>query len=268
MSERSEYAPGEFCWVDLATSDPEAAAKLYGELLGWETQPAGPAEETGGYAFFLRDGKQVAGYGPLQGEGQPPAWASYVKVADADQNAEKVRQAGGNVLIGPFDLPADSGRMAVIADPSGAIVCSMQQKQHQGAQLVNEVGSWTWNQLATPDLEAAKDFYGTVFDWELEQSEEAPPDSPYWMWQVGGQRWEEGLAGAMVMGDDMPPGTPPHWMVYFAVADADAAIETVKRHGGNLVFGPQDIPVGRLAVFTDPQGAAFAVIQPDYPEAR
>src|SRR5688572_5987154 len=64
MSERSEYAPGEFCWVDLATSDTDAAAKLYGDLLGWETRSAGPVEETGGYAFFLRDGKQVAGYGP------------------------------------------------------------------------------------------------------------------------------------------------------------------------------------------------------------
>ncbi len=85
MSERSEYAPGEFCWVDLATSDTDAAAKLYGELLGWETQSAGPVEETGGYGFFLRDGKQVAGYGPLQAEGQPPAWSSYVKVADADE---------------------------------------------------------------------------------------------------------------------------------------------------------------------------------------
>jgi predicted enzyme related to lactoylglutathione lyase len=156
----------------------------------------------------------------------------------------------------------------VMADPSGAIVCIMQQKQHQGAQLVNEVGSWTWNQLATPDLDAAQDFYGKVFDWDLEQSEQAPPDSPYSMWQVEGQRWEEGIAGAMVLGGDLPADTPPHWMVYFAVADADVAIETVKRHGGSLLFGPQDIPVGRLAVFTDPQGAAFAVIQPDYPEGR
>ena len=101
MSERSEYAPGEFCWVDLATPDTDAAAKLYGELLGWETQPAGPVEETGGYGFFLRDGKQVAGFGPLQGEGQPPAWASYVKVVDADETAEKVKQAGATSSWSP-----------------------------------------------------------------------------------------------------------------------------------------------------------------------
>jgi uncharacterized protein len=268
MSERSEYATGEFCWVDLATSDTGAAAKLYGELLGWETQPAGPVEDTGGYAFFLRDGKQVAGYGPLQAEGQPPAWSSYVKVPDADETVERVRQAGGNVFADPFDLPADSGRVAGIADPSGAIFCVMQQEQHQGAQLVNEVGSWTWNQLATSDLETAKDFYGKAFDWGLKLAEEAPPDSPYWMWQVTGQRWEEGIAGAMPIEGNLPPGTPPHWMVYFTVEDADVAIETVKRHGGTVLFGPQEIPVGRLAVFTDPQGAAFAVMQPDYPESR
>jgi predicted enzyme related to lactoylglutathione lyase len=268
MSERSEYAPGEFCWVDLATSDTNAAAKLYGELLGWEAESAGPVEETGGYGFFTRNGKQVAGYGPLQREGQPTTWSSYVKVVDADETAEKVNGAGGSVFMEPFDLPADSGRMAVIADPSGAVVCIVQQKQHHGAELVNEVGSWTWNQLATPDLDAARDFYGKVFDWSLEHAAEAPPESPYWMWQVEGQRWEEGIAGAMVMGPETPAGTPPHWMVYFAVENADAAVETVERHGGALLFGPQAIPVGRLALFTDPQGAAFGVIQPDYPEAR
>jgi predicted enzyme related to lactoylglutathione lyase len=254
--------------VDLATSDTDAAAKLYGELLGWKTQSAGPVEETGGYAFFLRDGKQVAGYGPLQGEGQPPAWASYVKVADADETAEKVKQAGGTVLMGPFDLPADSGRMAVIADTSGAIVCVMQQKQHQGAQLVNEVGSWTWNQLATPDLDAAKDFYGKVFGWDLRQSEEAPPDSPYWMWQGrgtevgGGDRRSDANGGRHGAGHPVPlDGLLCRRGRRHRPRDRQAT-------RGTLLFGPQDIPVGRLAVFSDPQDAAFAVIQPDYPEGR
>jgi predicted enzyme related to lactoylglutathione lyase len=92
---------------------------------------------------------------------------------------------------------------------------------------------------------------------------------PYLVWQVDGQRWEEGLAGAMVMGaDDMPPDTPPHWMVYFCVEDAGKAAAQVKGSGGTLVFGPLRIPVGELAVFTDPHGAYFAVIEPDYPEAR
>jgi predicted enzyme related to lactoylglutathione lyase len=267
MSERTEYVPGEFTWVDLGTSDTEAAARFYAELLGWEAQPAEPVEESGGYGFFLHDGKQVGGYGPLP-EGAHPAWTGYVKVADADETAEKIKQAGGNVFFDPMDLPADAGRMAVAMDPQGAVFAFTQQGSHHGAQLVNEVGSWTWNQLATNDMKGAADFYGQVFGWQLEKSPDAPPDSPFSMWQVEGQRWPEGLAGAGAMGDEIPAGTPPHWMVYFGVGDADAASETVRQHGGQVLLEGLDIPVGRLAVYVDPQGAAFAVIQPNYPEPR
>jgi len=72
----------------------------------------------------------------------------------------------------------------------------------------------------------------------------------------------------MAMGDEMPSDIPSHWMVYFAVADADAAVETVQGHGGTLAIGPLDIPLGRLAAFIDPQGAAFAVIESHYPDPR
>ena len=89
-----------------------------------------------------------------------------MKVEDADATCEKVNVAGGSVLFGPMDLPAESGRMAVVADTGGAAFCLMQQNQHRGAQLVNEPGSWTWNQLVTNDLEGAKGFYGTVFGWD------------------------------------------------------------------------------------------------------
>ncbi|MGZ5337203.1 MAG: VOC family protein [Solirubrobacterales bacterium] len=268
MSERSEYKPGEFCWVDLGTSDVDAAAGFYGELLGWKHEVLEAAEEMGGYGFFLRDGKQVAGIGPLPDEGTPPAWSSYVMVADADETLDKVKEAGGNVLMGPIDLPAEAGRMAVCQDTAGAFFSIIEQNQHKGAELVNEPGSWTWNQLATRDIDGAKDFYGKVFGWELEQAEGAPPDSPFFIWQVDGQKWEEGLAGAMTIGSDMPADAPPNWQVYFAVEDADAAIEKTKGAGGALFFGPQTIPVGKLAVLSDPQGAVFAIIEPDYAEPR
>jgi predicted enzyme related to lactoylglutathione lyase len=267
MSERSEYAPGEFCWVDLSTPDVEAATKFYGELLGVERQAApGPPEETGGYGFLVKDGKQIAGISPIMSEGQPPAWSGYVKVADADQTVAKVRDAGGRVLFDPIDIPNESGRMAVFADPQGAVFSVMQQKQHQGAQLVNEPGSWTWNNLMTSDVDGAKKFYGEVFGWKADQNEEAPPN--VLMWQVEGQRWPEGLGGLMAMGSDIPSGTPPHWQVYFAVDDADGAIEKTRSAGGSLLFGPLDVPVGRLAVLGDPQGANVAIIESRYPDPR
>jgi predicted enzyme related to lactoylglutathione lyase len=269
MSGRSDYAPGEFCWVDLATTDVDAAAALYSELLGWAFEPApGPPELTGGYGFFTRDGKMMAGLGRVMNEGQPPAWSSYVAVADVDATAAKVREAGGQVYMGPIDLPNESGRLAVVADTTGAVLGIIELRKHTGAQVVNEPGAWTWNQLATPSAAASRDFYGQVLGWELTQAEGVPADLPYFMWQVEGQRWPEGLAGAMVMGDAFPPDTPSHWMAFFAVPEIGAAVDTVARHGGTLQMGPQKVPSGSFAVMIDAQGAPFSVVEPHYPEPR
>jgi predicted enzyme related to lactoylglutathione lyase len=267
MSERTEYAPGEFCWVDLSTADVEAAKAFYGDLLGVEAESApGDPEETGGYGFFTKNGKMVAGFGPTQRDEQPSAWSSYIKVEDADATAKQVEEAGGEVHFGPIDLPNESGRMAVLQDPTGAFVCINQQQKHPGAQLVNELGTWNWNNLMTRDLDAAKDFYGEVFGWTATHNDEAPDF--VWMWQVDDQRWPEGCAGLMEMGSDVPADAPPYWQVYLMVENADEAIEKTKAAGGRLVFGPLEIPVGRVATLFDPQGAAFSIIEPDFPEPR
>jgi predicted enzyme related to lactoylglutathione lyase len=267
MSERSEYANGEFCWVDLATTDVDAATDFYGELLGVDAEPApGDPEETGGYGFFTKEGKMICGYGPTQQEGQPPAWSSYVKVEDAEATAEKARGAGGQVIFGPIDLPNESGRIAVLQDSTGAFISINQQQRHRGAELVNEPGAWTWNNLLTDDMAAAKEFYGEVFDWSATHNEQAP--EYVWMWQVEGQRWPEGLGGLMEMGTDVPAGLPPHWEVYFMIDDLDQSVEMVKASDGQLFFGPREIPMGRIAVVADPQGGSCSLIESNYPEPR
>lgn len=268
MSERSGYHAGEFCWVDLSTGDVDAGIAFYRGLMGWSAVSAGPVEETGGYGFFTFKGKQVAGYGPAQ-DGAPLAWGSYVAVDDADATAAAISAAGGTVLVPVMDLPQDAGRMAVATDPSGAVFGIVQHGSHSGAELVNEVGTWTWNHLNTRDLAQARSFYGSVFGWTAEPSAGAPPDSPYLMWQVEGQRWEEGLGGVSQMGDaDFPPEVPPHWLVYLAVGDADDAVAKTVSAGGSVMMPVVRIPVGRMAVLTDPQGAAFGIIEPDYSEGR
>ena len=267
MSERTGYAPGEFCWVDLASTDIEAGKRFYGELLGVDAEAApGDPEETGGYGFFTKDGKMIAGFGPTMQEGQPSAWSSYISVSDADETVEKAKEAGGNVIFGPVDLPNESGRMAVLQDPTGAFISINQQQNHPGAQLVNEPGTWTWNNLLTRDVDAAEEFYGKVFGWRKHHDDQAPDFVS--MWQVDGQRWPEGLGGLMQMGSEMPSEAPPHWQVYFVVEDLDEAIEQTRSAGGKLLFGPQQIPVGTVAVLMDPQDATFGLIEPDYPEPR
>ncbi len=139
----------------------EASKAFYSALFGWEANTI-PAPEAGGYTLFTMNGKQVAGVGPIMSEGQPPAWMTYVNVIDADGTAKMVADAGGTVLMAPMDV-LDQGRMAVFADPAGAVIAVWQAAAHKGAELVNEPVSYCWTELATRDVDGAKAFYSAVF---------------------------------------------------------------------------------------------------------
>jgi predicted enzyme related to lactoylglutathione lyase len=264
MSERTEYGPGEFCWVELISPDVDAAANFYGDLLGWARQRYEPDPE--GYWYFRRDEKLVAGLEGFRAEGQVPAWLGYVRVDDVAASAAKVGDAGGTVLDGPLAVPGDAGSLAICQDTEGAVFALWQPGELKGAQLVNEPGCWTWNNLMTRDVDAAKDFYGQVFGWRAEQPEGVP--DYIWNWHLDGQRWPEGLGGLMRMGAEMPSDAPPHWQVYLVVENMDAALEKNNGAGGSLIFGPIDIPIARMAVVFDPQGANVALLESRYPEPR
>ena len=156
----------------------------------------------------------------------------------------------------------------MLRDPEGAFIGIIQQNRHPGAQIVNEPGTWTWNNLLTRDLEGAKRFYGDVFGWTAIHNEEAPPG--VLMWQVEGQRWPEGMGGLMEISDDLPAEMPPHWQVYFIVENMRRGASRTRRHRRerSVGFGPIDVPVGRLATLVDPQGAAVSLIESHYPEPR
>ena len=152
MPEVAKYAPGTPSWVDLSSPDLEASARFYRELFGWTAQ-ASEDPEARGYTMLQQGGKNVAGMGPAQ-PGQPPAWTSYVTVEDADAAAKRVEAAGGSVLLPPMDV-MDVGRMAIFADPAGAVIAVWQPRSHKGADLVNEPNSLCWNELQTRDLAKA-----------------------------------------------------------------------------------------------------------------
>ncbi len=255
MSERTSYAPGTPCWIDLATPDQDAAAEFYGAVFGWSVEEDENAEQTGGYRVATLREQAIGGVMKLMQEGQPPAWSSYVSVEDADATVAKVKQAGGTVMIEPMGV-LDYGRMAFVVDPTGAVLGLWQPGRNIGAGLVNEPGALSWNELETRDPAAAKPFYAAVFGWESVDHEMA-----------GGMTYTEfRLDGAPVggmadIGGRVPDEVPAHWMVYFAVEDTDATVAKIEELGGSLNFGPVDIPAGRFAMVTDPWGAAFAVIR-------
>jgi uncharacterized protein len=246
-----KYEPGVPSWVDLGSPDPQAAADFYSALFGWEC-PEGPPE-TGGYRVCTIEGLPVAGLGPAQNPG-PPVWASYVNVVSADATTELISANGGTVIVPPMDV-MDFGRMAVYADPVGAVISVWQPGAHQGAGVVNEPGTLSWNELVTTDIEASIAFYTAVFGWGAVTNGEGA--GAYTEWQVGGRS----IAGMLLKPPMMPAEVPPHWAVYFAVADTDNAVARVAELGGTVLMPPTDIEPGRFAVVMDPTGASFNVIK-------
>lgn len=256
MPEVTSYDPGAPCWVDLATSDPDATRSFYGTLFGWEYE-IGPAE-TMYYSQALVRGKPVAAiYGQPPGQGaMPVAWTTYLATDNADATSKRITDSGGALNMGPDDV-MDQGRMVIATDPSGAVFGLWQAGKFFGAALVSEPGAFSWNELSTPDLDAARRFYSAVFGYEWEDVDTGPGGPPYATFAVGGRP----VGGAMQQSD-----VPPNWGTYFSVADPDATVAKAQELGGGVLMPATDSPYGRFAVLRDPQGAVFSVTRlPDQP---
>jgi predicted enzyme related to lactoylglutathione lyase len=273
MPERDGYIPGVPCWIDTSQPDPEAAVAFYSGLFGWEFEDVMPPDSPGKYFTARLRGGDVAAVGSIP-EGAPRAamWNTYIWVESADETASEVLDAGGKALMEPFDV-MDAGRMAVFADPEGAMFCVWQAKEHKGARIVNEAGSLNFNGLNTRDVEGAKSFYGSVFGWRTltleggaemwilpgygDHLEQGSPGLRKQMAEMGAPAgFEDVVASINPIGDDQPD-VPAHWTVTFAVDDADATAARATELGGKVVVPPFDAPWVRMTVIADAQGASF-----------
>ena len=273
MPERDGYIPGVPCWADTSQPDPESAVDFYGGLFGWEFEDVMPPESDGNYFIGRLRGLDVAAVGSIP-DGAPPMamWNTYIWVDSADETAAKVREAGGNVVMEPFDITG-SGRMAVFTDPGEAAFCVWQAKGHTGSRLVNEHGTVNFNGLNTRDAEGAKSFYGAVFGWTTlalpggaemwtlpgygDYLERDNPGLREQVEAVGGPKGFEDVVASINPIPDDQPDTPAHWSVTFAVDDADAIAERAGVLGGKVIVPPMDLPWVRMTVLSDPQGATF-----------
>jgi len=276
MPDRDGYIPGVPCWVDTSQPDPQASLPFYQGLFGWEFEDAMPEGSDQEYFMGRIRGRDVAAVGSIPPDGPPMAlWNTYVAVADADAAASTAAEAGGTVIMPPFDV-MDAGRMAVIADPEGAVFNVWQANRQVGAQVVNEHGSLNFNGLATRDPDAAAVFYGAVFGWRVldlaagrmwalpgygDHLEENSPGLRDQMAQMGAPEGFIDVVAALnpIAADD--DATPAHWNVTFGVDDADATAAAARDLGGEVITGPLDAPWTRMAVIRDPQGATFVASQ-------
>jgi uncharacterized protein len=253
MAQAAHPPMGTPGWVDLSSEDPDTSRHFYTQLFGW-TADVMSDPEAGGYGMFLLDGKMVAGVGPRPNEQQPTLWNSYVLVDDAAAATAKVKEAGGTVILEPFDVMG-AGSMGVIADPSNAIISLWQPETHHGCEVFGVPGSFSWLELNSRDIASDKLFYWTVFGWNPHES--LVPD--YVEFRIG----DDSFAGGMALPDATADGTPSNWLVYFGVADVDASAARVTELGGTVTNPPEDVPgdIGRFAIARDPQGAAFGLIK-------
>lgn len=250
----TNYPDGVFNWVDLSTTDIDGAKAFYGGLFGWFGDDI-PLGDGAYYTMFRLDGHAVAGLTPMSDDmkamGAPPVWVSYVKIDAIDAAAERAAAAGGNVFVPPMDV-MDSGRMALLQDPTGAAFGMWSPRAFTGAELVNQPNTLVWNELQTRDLAAARTFYGRVFGWEGEDS------GGYISFSSDGRSH----CGTMPINEMFPADMPSHWAVYFMVEDIDAAAARVAALGGQVLAGPAPAgEMGRFIVARDPQGAVFHAIE-------
>lgn len=255
---------GKFIWCELMTTNMQGAENFYTSIIGWKTKRMPmPGEYGAEYGIFdTRAGEYdcgVAGYMKIPAEmagNVPPIWTGYVAVDNVDEIAERFEREGGSVLKHPSDIP-DVGRFAVVADPHGAVLCLMTPTPRDEVSPmapVGSVGTFGWHELLANDGEEALAFYSKIFGWTLDHAIDMGDMGKYLIFAHQGQ-----AVGGMM---SRPPQVPvPHWGYYVIVPSVGNLVEKIKAQGGQVIFGPQEVPGGSFIVnAVDPQGAHFSLV--------
>ncbi|MFD8702351.1 VOC family protein [Kitasatospora sp. NPDC059648] len=248
MPKAGRYHEGVPCWIVLTTPDLPRAERFYGALFGWEFVPTGPAE-----AVATRYGAQVAAFtsAPRASVSAPApqsaVWTTCLASRDLLRTAAAVRAAGGRIAREPYEVP-DQGRAALAVDPLGAPFGLWQGGGVDGAALVNEPGTLTWNEHLSSDPDAARAFYHRAFGYGYGR-----PRAGHTLARASG-------LPACSIGPADPPGAAPGWRVHFGTADTDRATAALRGLGGTVRTGPGPTPFGRAALVRDDAGAEFVLV--------
>jgi len=257
MQEFTSHKPGTFCWIELATTDPEKAKKFYNELFGWDFYDI-PIGENNFYTLCRLNGKDVAAlYGMFPAQlamNLPPNWLPYIASNDVFYLTKQVKENNGNVSIEPCDS-MEEGIATVIQDPEGAFLGVWQAKNHIGSSYKNIHGTISWMEHASRDSEAAIKFYGKIFNWTSKT--EQMGEGSYTTFFVN----DEACAGLYIMPPQLD-GVPSHWLPYFFTSNIDKSLEIVNKHNGEILMPKMFIQgVGYFAVIKDAQGAVLGLVQ-------
>jgi predicted enzyme related to lactoylglutathione lyase len=248
--------PGKFVWFEHVSGDAKKAQAFYRDVLDWNVLPFPMGNDT--YEMIATGetpDTMIGGYTRPGRAGQPAHWIAYVSVDDVDAAARAATAGGGRVVEPPSDMP-EAGRVARIADPQGAELCLIRNPKGDRPDAAHApAGTFFWHELHTSDAKKALAFYEKVVGFTHRAMDMGPAGTYYVIGKGGADR------GGVT--EHLPPGTPPHWLPYVAVDDADDVAARARKAGGTVHVAPQDIPgIGRFAVLQDPTGAFLAVMKP------
>ena len=247
---------GRFVWYELMTADKETAKAFYAGVVGWGTRDVSMSGAA--YSLFTAGDAPVTGMMNLpdnvSGAGVTPHWVGYVGVDDVDAAIVRIKELGGAVHVPPTNFPNVS-RFSVVADPQMAtlaLIKGLQPAQVRSAEP-DTPGRVGWHELLATDWKKAFAFYRKLFGWQKADAHTGAMGT-YQQFSAGG----ETIGGMFTK----PPVLPfPFWLYYFNIAGIDAAARRVEAGGGQILFGPTEVPGGAWIVHcVDPQGAIFALL--------
>jgi predicted enzyme related to lactoylglutathione lyase len=251
-----EHPTGTPAWIDLITTDRPAAQAFYGAVFGWTFEEQ-IVDNAVVYVIARHNQREVAGIATRTPEeiahGIPPAWNLFFATDDIAKTCAHATSLGATLHTPPFGNPA-VGKLAVLADPTGALFCLWQGNAHLGMTTMHTPDTFTWCECLTRDPKRAAAFYEDLFGWKTETSRNF--DMEYTLCQRDGQA----IAGIMAMPDGLE-GVPANWMVYFATDNCEAMLTRITEHGGSRLAEPMEIGTGRFAVAADPDDAVFGIIE-------
>ncbi|WP_371598311.1 VOC family protein [Streptomyces sp. NBC_00564] len=237
---RTPARPG---WASLVSADPRTVAPFYEALLGWAVT------ETDSRLLASAEGTPVADISDIATADGPPGWLVHFDVDELDTALTAVSKAAGTV----------TGGSAVVTDPNGTRF-ALRAPAPQHRERLPAPGTLAWAELITDDVDTSAAFYRGAFGWELTE-----PSGP-----LGRREWQaygRSFSGLLPRPPAMPAETPAYWDVYFAVDDIEVAAKAATEHGGILLMPPTPVGIGTIAVFLDPAGAVFTLVQLTIEEA-
>ena len=244
--------PGMPLWLDLATTDIDAAKRFYAELVGWEYREHGQ-----GYAVATKNGMPVAGIGAIPEE-KISMWGLALYTPNVTVAHNAAVNAGARSVLEPRVLGApegegtdgetDRGEMAVVIDPSGAAIGLKNPADEHALFAAGEPGTPVWHELMVGQgWDETLEFYHELAGWDIRVDKNSD-----------GSRYALGeFEGAALVGfwDTQQMQLPSMWTLYLGVVDIDAAVDTARGLGAQIVREPFDSEFGRVATITDPTGA-------------